>query len=144
MRRYFSKYQWMMILLSLLSTLYFVYFYFQNRELERAGVASFHTITKQTCARYKGHSSLDIIVKGKRYLIRLANQECTKYPVGSRIKLIYHAEYDYFYIPDGLKRDKTRVLISVIFLGFCLLPWGVAKYYMTRYNVSRGSKHRFK
>ncbi|WP_123947123.1 hypothetical protein [Chryseobacterium sp. CBo1] len=53
----------------------------------------------------------------------MANKECSKYPVGSEVKLSYNEQFDYFYKPDGLKRDRNRLLFLAIIFILSITPW---------------------
>ncbi len=61
--------------------------------------------------------------KNKIYYIRLANRECQKFPVGSKIGLKYNDKLDYFYKPDGLKRDRNRLVFTGSFFILSIVPW---------------------
>ncbi|MEH3114027.1 hypothetical protein [Pedobacter terrae] len=80
-------------------------------------------IIKQGCRSSQGSSSVHVMFNKKVYYIRLANEECLKYPIGTTISLIYDNTFDYLYKPDGLKRNKYRVLFSSAFLLLSIIPW---------------------
>ncbi|OCK50741.1 hypothetical protein BA768_19195 [Chryseobacterium sp. CBo1] len=82
-----------------------------------------YTIIEQGCRNSKGSSSVHIKYNDKIYYIRLANKECSKYPVGSEVKLSYNEQFDYFYKPDGLKRDRNRLLFLAIIFILSITPW---------------------
>ncbi|RRQ46714.1 hypothetical protein DTW91_04340 [Chryseobacterium sp. SC28] len=82
-----------------------------------------HTIIEQGCRNSKGSSSVHIKYNKKIYYIRLANKECLKYPIGTEIQLSYNEQFDYFYKPDGLKRDKRRLLIIGVIFILSIIPW---------------------
>ena len=82
-----------------------------------------YTVVEQGRRNYKGSSSVHIKYNNKIYYIRLANKEYLKYPVGKEIKLSYNKQLDYFYKPDGLKRDKNRIWFTAIIFIISIIPW---------------------
>ena len=56
-------------------------FFFQNSRLEKEMPVS-HVVIDQYCRSSKGSSSFHINYNGKVYYVRMANQECLKYPKG--------------------------------------------------------------
>jgi len=53
----------------------------------------------------------------------LAIAECEKYPIETEIRLNYNKQFDYFYMPDGLTRDKRRLLIIGVIFILSIIPW---------------------
>ena len=121
--RYYSRNQMILILFSFLAVLYTCFFYIQDSKLEKSGRLTTLKVVNQGCRNSKGSSSVHISYNGKIYYVRLANKECLKYPVGSKISLIYNHEFDYFYVPDGLMRDKYRLFFTLGFLFLSVIPW---------------------
>jgi len=119
----YYKNQFIIIIISTLTFLFTSFLYYQDRQLERNGLLSFHVISLQSCRDYKGSSSVHIRYKNKIYFIRMANGECRKYPVGSKIGLKYNDRFDYFYKPDGLKRDKNRLIFTATIFLISIIPW---------------------
>lgn len=119
----YYKNQIVIIIISVVVNAFALFFYFQDREMERSGTIKFYEVLLQSCRNYKGGSSIRIGYGSQIYAIGLSNRECPKYPVGSKIALIYNARFDYFYMPDGLKRDRNRLIFTGSIFVLSLLPW---------------------
>lgn len=117
------KNQYILTICAVLGFLYTLFFYYQDRGLENFSMLKSYTIIEQGCRNSKGSSSVHIKYFNKIYYIRLANKECLKYPIGTEIKLCYNEKFDYFYKPDGLKRDKNRLLFTGIIFMLSIIPW---------------------
>lgn len=121
--KYYHRNQKILILIAILVVLYNWFFYIQDSKLEKSGMLTVFKVIEQGCRSSKGSSSVHILYRGKVYYIRLANEECLEYPIGSKISLIYNDDFDYFYKPDGLKRNNYRLSFSIAFLFLSALPW---------------------
>lgn len=121
----YYKYQKILGLLSFLAFLYVCFFYYQNSKLENFGKLELFEVINQGCRNSKGTSSVHISYNRKTYFIRLANGECYKYPVGSKITLIYNDYFDYFYFPNSLSRDRYRLIFTFSLFFFSILPWKI-------------------
>lgn len=117
------KNQYILTICAALGFLYTSFFYYQDSRLENPSMLKSYTIIEQGCRNSKGSSSVHIKYNSKMYYIRLANKECLKYPIGTEIKLSYNERLDYFYKPDGLKRDKNRLLFTVVIFILSIIPW---------------------
>lgn len=115
--------QYILTICSILGLLYTLFFYYQDSKLENTKTLKAYSVIEQGCRNSKGSASVHIRYKDKIYFIRLANKECLKYPVGSIIKLNYNSEWDYFYKPDGLRRDRNRIIFTLIVLMLSTIPW---------------------
>lgn len=118
----YSKVRPFLIGFLVLGVFYNVFFYFQNRELEKEATVSY-VVIEQYCRSYKGGSSVHINYNRRVYYIGMANQECLKYPKRSKIYLVYNDRYDYFYQPDGLQRDSFRLFFFPFLLLLSIIPW---------------------
>ncbi|CAM3318408.1 hypothetical protein [Empedobacter stercoris] len=117
------KNQYILTICTVLGFLYTLFFYNQNTKLENIATLKAYSVIEQGCKKSKGGSSVHIKYNNKIYYIRLSIATCEKYPIGSKIMLNYNDQFDYFYMPDGLKRDKNRLLIiSGIFI-LSIIPW---------------------
>jgi len=117
------KNQFILTICMVLGFLYLLFFYYQNLKLENIRTLKPYTIIEQGCKKSRGGSSVHIRYNNKVYYIRLAIAECEKYHVGSEIKLNYNKQFDYFYKPDGLTRDKRRLLITGAIFILSIIPW---------------------
>ncbi|VFA40229.1 Uncharacterised protein [Chryseobacterium indologenes] len=117
------KNQYILTICAILGFLYTLFFYYQDSRLENPNMLKSYTITEQGCRNSKGSSSVHIKYNNKIYYIRLANKECLKYPVGTEISLSYNKQFDYFYKPDGLKRDRNRLFFTAIIFILSIIPW---------------------
>ena len=117
------KNQYILTICTVLGFIYSLFYYFQNSKLENIKTLKAYSVIEQGCKKSKGGSSVHIKNKNKIYYIRLSIAECEKYPIGSKIMLNYNNEFDYFYMPDGLKRDKRRLLIISIIFSLSVVPW---------------------
>ena len=118
----YSKIRPFLIAILVVGVAYNVYFYLQNSRLEKQVPVS-HVVIEQYCRSYKGSSSVHINYHGKVYYVRMANEECLKYPKGSKISLVYNDRYDYFYQPDGSRRDSFRLFFFSFLLFLSIIPW---------------------
>lgn len=118
----YSKVRPFLIGFLVLGVFYNVYFYLQNSRLEKE-VPVPHVVIEQYCRSYKGSSSVHINYNGRIYYVRMANQECLKYPKGAMIYLVYNDRHDYFYQPDGLRRDSFRLFFFSFLLLLSIIPW---------------------
>lgn len=130
----YDKKQFIIILISIVVNAYALFFYFEDREMEKSGTLKFHEVLLQSCRNYKGGSSLRISYGSKIYAVGLSNGECPKYPIGSKIGLIYNVRFDYFYKPDGLKRDRNRLFFTGSIFVLSMLPW-------RKFNLRKRNKH---
>jgi len=117
------KNQYILTICAVLGFLYTLFFYYQNSKLESIKTLKAYTVIEQGCKKSRGGSSVHIKYNNKVYYIRLAIAECEKYPVGTEIKLNYNKQFDYFYKPDGLTRDKRRLLIIGVIFILSIVPW---------------------
>lgn len=117
----YSKVRPFLIGFLVLGVIYNVYFFFQNSRLEKENAVS-HVVIEQYCRSSKGSSSVHINYNGKVYYVRMANQECLKYPKGSMIYLVYNQRHDYFYQPDDLQRDSFRLFFFSFVLLLAIIP----------------------
>lgn len=117
------KNQYILTIFSLIGFFYVLFFYVQDSNLERNNISKSYIIIEQKCRNSKGGSSVHIKYNNKIYIVGLSITECLKYPVGSKIKLIYNSEFDYFYKSDGLKRDTRRLLFVIIIFVLSIIPW---------------------
>lgn len=118
----YSKFRPFIIGFLVLGVIYNVYFFFQNSRLEKENTVS-HVVIEQYCRYSKGSSLVQINYNGKVYDVRMANQECLKFPKGSMIYLVYNDRYDYFYQPDGLRKDSFRLFFFSFLLLLAIIPW---------------------
>lgn len=117
----YSKVRPFLIGLLVLGVFYNIFFYLEDRKLEKMKPQSFRII-EQYCWATK-NSSIYIEYRDKKYPIRMANGECPKYPVGAEIYLVYNDRHDYFYQPDGLRRDSFRLFFFSFLLLLSIIPW---------------------
>ena len=92
-------------------------------EMENKGKLNFYSVFSQSCGNYRGSSSVYINYNQKVYSIKLPNVDCPKYPIGSKIGLIYNDKSDYFYIPDGLEKDISRLVFIGLVIIVLLIQW---------------------
>ncbi len=92
-------------------------------EMENKGKLNFYSVFSQSCGNNRGSSSVYINYNQKVYSIRLPNVDCLKYPIGSKIGLIYNDKFDYFYIPDGLEKDISRLIFIGVVIIILLIKW---------------------
>ncbi|WP_316838574.1 hypothetical protein [Pedobacter gandavensis] len=111
------------IVLALFCIVYNLFFYFQDANLEKEGLVKLYEVNRQLYRRSKTISSIQVYFKGKVHRIRMGSEESLKYPVGSKIRLIYNDEFDYFYRPGGLTHSLGKVFIALAFLILSALPW---------------------
>lgn len=104
-----------------LGIFYNLYFFVEARKSEKVEPQRFKVIEQNCWARK--NSSIYIEYRGKIYSIRMAKGECSKYPVGSDISLVYSGKNDYFYKQDGLKTVTYKLLFFPIVLLFYIIPW---------------------
>jgi hypothetical protein len=123
----YYKNQFIAIFLSTVAILYSSFFYYQNRKLEAIVPSTYHIVLSQSCGYYKRASAVRISFGSEIYSIKLTRNECEKYPIGSKIALKYNKKWDYFYKPDGLKRDKSRMSFIAAILLISLIPWKIVK-----------------
>jgi hypothetical protein len=121
--KYYNRNQKIVIIIAILVLIYNWFFYAQNSKLEQSSPMNTYQVIEQGCRNSKGSSSVHISYNRKTYYIRLANGECLKYPIGSKISLVYNDDLDYFYKPDGKKRGRNRLFFSFCFLLLSVLPY---------------------
>lgn len=117
------KNQYILTICVILGFIYTLFFYYHNSKLENIKTLKAYTIIEQGCKKSRGGSSVHIEYNDRVYYIRLSIAECEKYPVGSKIMLNYNHQFNYFYLPDGLKRDKRRLSIIGILFLLTVIPW---------------------
>lgn len=113
----YYKNQYFAIIFFLCGFLFTICNFYRNSIIEKTQARTSYKVLKQDCRKSNSGSSIHVKYKNKIYFIRLSIKECSKYPVGSSIKLCYDNFFDYFYLPDGLKTERKRM----IFLLFCFL-----------------------
>ncbi|MCW8309710.1 hypothetical protein K7A41_00550 [Sphingobacterium sp. InxBP1] len=106
-----------------IDVVYNIYFYREDVKMESSVAGSF-LVEEQYCRSSKGSSSINVKYKGKLYSVRMANEECLKYPVGSHINLVYNEAHDFFYKKDRLATAKLRVFFFLFLLLISVIPWG--------------------
>ncbi|WP_312332575.1 hypothetical protein [Sphingobacterium sp.] len=112
---------------------YNIYFYREDVKMESSVARSF-LVEEQYCRTSKGSSSINVKYKGKLYAVRMANEECLKYPVGSHIELVYNEMHDFFYKKDGLAKAKLRVFFFLFLLFVLVIPW--ERFFKKTHNFS--------
>jgi len=117
----YSKSRPFIIVFLVLGTIYNVFFLLEDNKLEKLKSQLF-TITGQYCQASK-NSSVSIEFKSKSYRISMSNAECPKYPIGSKISLVYNDKYDYFYQQDGLKTSTFKLFFFSFLLFLSIIPW---------------------
>ena len=118
----YYNYQILLLALAIGVLAYTYFFYIQNSNLEKSGTRASFEIIEQYC-RYAREGSVQIRYSDDLYSIVLANGECFKYPVGSKIILIYNEKFDYFFIPNGQKHMVFRLYFTVSCIILSILPW---------------------
>lgn len=118
----YSKIRPFLIAILVVGVAYNLYFYMEDVKMEGMVPQSF-IVKEQYCRFSKGSSSIHIDHDGKNYIVRMANGDCLKYPIGSEIKLVYNERFDYFYKQDGLQKGAFRLLFFSFLLFLSLLPW---------------------
>lgn len=118
----YSKVRPFLIGFLVLAVIYNVFFFLQNSRLEKENPVS-HVVIEQYCRSSKGSSSVHINYNGKVYVVRMANQACLKYPKGSMIYLVYNDRHDYFYQPDGLRKNSFRLFFFSFLLLLAIITW---------------------
>ncbi|WP_144034514.1 hypothetical protein [Sphingobacterium sp. 1.A.5] len=100
---------------------YNIYFYRESIKMEKVASQNF-VVEKQYCGSRK-NNSIEIRYKENLYKVRVGSKECSKYPVGAEIKLVYNDKYDYFYKQDGLVTARYRLFFFSITLLVYIIPW---------------------
>ncbi|MBB2145492.1 hypothetical protein GM921_08360 [Pedobacter sp. LMG 31464] len=99
-----------------------LFLFFQNKQTDQNSPIKKHTIVSLTYRTNRG-SSVQINQNGKNYFIRISFDANKMYKVGSEIGLRYNEKFDYFYIPDGQKRDSGRLIFLGIIFILSVVPW---------------------
>lgn len=100
---------------------YNIYFYRESIKMEKVVPQNF-VVEKQYCGSRK-NNSIEIRYKENLYTVRVGSRECSKYPVGAEIKLVYNDTHDYFYKQDGLVTAWYRLFFFPIILLIYIIPW---------------------
>ncbi len=116
-----------------IGVVYNICFYREDVKMESSVARSF-LVEGQYCRSSKGSSSINVKYKGKLYAVRMANEECLKYPVGSHIELVYNEKHDFFYKKDGLAKAKLRMFFFLFLLFVLVIPW--ERFFKKTHNFS--------
>ncbi len=129
---YYYKNQWFYLIIATGFFTYALFFFIQNNNPENNFIIEHQVIKQKRCSSAPRISSFVQIEKGgKKYTVNLPEQDCVNYSIGDEIKLYYNNKYDYFYIPNRIKVEISRVAISGIVFILLLLPW---KYIVRKIN----------
>lgn len=101
----------------IIGVVYNLFFYTEDVKMEKMTPKSYR-VKEQYCRVSKRSSSIFISHNSKNYSIRMSNNDCLNYPVGSNIKLVYNDRYDYFYKQDGLQKGIFKIFFSLFFYVF--------------------------
>lgn len=106
----------------IIGVVYNLFFYTEDVKMEKMAPKSYR-VKEQYCRVSKRSSSIFISHNSKNYIIRMSNNDCLNYPVGSDIKLVYNDRYDYFYKQDGLQKGIFKIFFFSFLLCLSIIPW---------------------
>ncbi|SDJ39668.1 hypothetical protein [Chryseobacterium jejuense] len=119
----YSKNQVFIIAFLLIGFLYTTFSFFGYEKTIKEGTQVETLVINQSCRTYeKLQSGVMISVGGKAYNVKLDYGNCIKYPVNSKIKVVYNKERDIFIFP--VKTYNTgRIYFLGVLLLLSILPW---------------------
>jgi hypothetical protein len=120
---YFYKNQSFFFLIALAFFSYAMFYYVQNKNLERNSKLEKMLIVDKSCnAGSKSVSSIKVTRNGKTYSVQLPYSKCLELNIWGKVGLYYNEKYDYYYLPGLLRIYLIRVVVTALVLILLVLP----------------------
>lgn len=121
--KFYPKYQIYIIVFIFIGFLYSIYSLLNYRYLISKNNSIKKDVISQSCTAYtKLASGVNIKHGNKVYNVKLDYNNCIKYPVNSKIDVIYDKQKDVFIFPVK-SYNAGRIYFIGILLFISLIPW---------------------